>query len=151
MTTAREWDLRFLRLLDEPKRWSLEGGSGADHGVAAVVVSPDRRRMSIGYAGFPRGMSDRDKEMCRGNPTLRDAYCRHAERNAIANADCNLEGWTLYVSTHPCLECAIEAHANRIARVVSPPVQVNSRWTASQMDARDFLLRHGVQCECYGQ
>lgn len=151
MTSAADWDRRFLRLLEEPKGWSLGGGSGADHGVAAMVVSPDRRRMSIGYAGFPRGLSEEDKAMCRDNPTLRDAYCRHAERNAISNADCNLDGWTLYSTTHPCLQCAIEAHANRVTRVVSPPPQINSRWTASQLDARQFLMRHGVECECYAR
>lgn len=149
MTSQPDWDLRFLRLLEEPKRWSLEGGSGADVGVAAVLVSPDRRRMSIGYAGFPPGMREADKAQCRASPGLRDAYCRHAERNAISNAGCDLTGWTLYVSAHPCLECAIEAHSHRVARVVSPPVQVNTRWSRSQMDARDFLLRNGVECACY--
>lgn len=151
MTSQADWDLRFLRLLEEPKRWSLEGGSGADVGVAAALVSPDRRRLSIGYAGFPAGTSDEDKARCAASPRLRDEFMRHAERNAISNAGCDLTGWTLYVSTHPCQECALEAHAHRIARVVSPPVQINSRWMASQMSARLFLQGRGVECVCYAQ
>ena len=144
MTTAAEWDQRFMRLVEgEPLSWShIPGKEG---GAAALLVSPDRRRMSIGYAGLPRGASDDLVEAATVNPELRDAFCRHAERNALSNADCSVAGWTAYVTAMPCLQCALELHAHRIGRVVARTLAPGSRWHLECGNARLFLREHGVE------
>jgi|SRR5690554_1087819 len=83
--------------------------------VGAVLVR-DKRILSSGYNGAPRGMehcldigclreemkipSGQRQELCRG---------LHAEQNAIVHAayhGINIEGSTLYVTHQPCLTCA---------------------------------------------
>ena len=114
-------------------------------GVAAVVVSPDRRSTSFGYAGLPRDCTLRLEAECARDSVTMDALCRHAERNAISNAGRNLEGWTLYSTKAPCVECAMEAYANRVVRVVSPPPEPKSRWHWRQVQAARFMHELGVE------
>lgn len=144
MTSSAEWDSRFMRLVcGEPLSWSSIPGK--EGGAAALLVSPDRRRMSIGYAGLPRDASPQLVEDCLSNPKARDDYCRHAERNALSNIDCDVAGWTAYITAQPCLQCALELHARRIARVVCRRLQSGSRWTAECAEAKLFLEEHGVE------
>lgn len=144
MTSAAEWDDRFMRLVEgEPLSWSSIPGK--EGGAAALLVSPDRRRMSIGYAGLPRDVSKKLVEACMIDAKYRDQYCRHAERNALSNIDCDVAGWTAYVTAEPCLQCALELHARRIARVVCRALKPGSRWTHECKMARLFLRDHGVE------
>lgn len=89
--------------------------------VGAVLVSPDRTRISVGYNGFPRQVPDvvdwwhnRDSD---GAEFSKYDLVRHAEMNAITQAKTDLAGWTLYVTHHPCMECAKNIVAEGIARV----------------------------------
>lgn len=148
MTSAKEWDARFMRLIcGEPLSWSSIPGK--EGGAAALLVSPDRRRMSIGYAGLPRDAEPWLTEHCRSNSWARDDYCRHAERNALSNVDCDVSGWTAYITAEPCLQCSIELHARRIARVVARPLRTDSRWRDECMHARGFLESHGVEYQLH--
>ncbi len=144
MTSAVDWDDRFMRLVEgEPLSWSSIPGK--EGGVAALLVSPDRRRLSIGYAGLPRDASDQLIQECIAHGPTRDAYCRHAERNALSNIDCDVAGWTAYVTAQPCLSCSLELHARRITRVVCRQLKPGSRWAADCAEARLFLEEHGVE------
>lgn len=82
---------------------------------------------------------------CLSNPVARDNYCRHAERNALSNIDCDVAGWTAYITAQPCLQCALELHARRIARVVCRRLREDSRWRPECAEARLFLEEHGVE------
>lgn len=77
--------------------------------VGACIVSPEKKIMSMGYNGFPRGCSDDEFPWERQGAALETKYpfvC-HAELNAILNAHGrNLEGSTIYVALFPCNECA---------------------------------------------
>lgn len=144
MTAANLWDARFMRLVEgEPLSWSSIPGK--EGGAAALLVSPDRRRMSIGYAGLPRDASPVLVQACTSLAVFRDRYCRHAERNALSNIDCDVAGWTAYITMPPCVQCALELHARRIARVVCRPLKPDSRWAAECEEAQDFLMEHGVE------
>lgn len=137
------WDERFMRLAEgEPLSWShIPGKEG---GAAALVVSPNRRRFSIGYAGLPHDASTSLKNHCISHEATRDSYCRHAERNALSNIDCDVSTWTMYITAQPCLQCALEIHARRISRVVCRRLKPGSRWTVECAEAQLFLEEHGV-------
>ncbi len=83
--------------------------------VAAVLVR-DKRVISTGYNGTPRGVRNCDQGGCpRCNSDvpsghgLHECFCSHAEENAIVQAACHgiaVLGATLYTTFSPCLQCA---------------------------------------------
>jgi dCMP deaminase len=82
--------------------------------VGVIIVSPDNRRISVGYNGFPYGIKETEERWKR--PTKYSFVC-HAEINAIIQANANLEGWTLYTTIPVCSNCAkyvIQAGINRV-------------------------------------
>ena len=77
--------------------------------VGCVIVSPDKRRITTGYNGFPSDIPDyedwwnnRDVE---SDGIAKYDICQHAEINAIIQARTNLQGWSLYCTHRPCLSC----------------------------------------------
>ena len=83
--------------------------------VAAVLVR-DRRIISTGYNGTPRGVrncSDGGCPRCNSDTPsghgLGDCLCSHAEENSIVQAAYHgiaVKGSTLYTTFSPCLTCA---------------------------------------------
>lgn len=76
--------------------------------VGAVIVDDEHKVVSIGYNGFPRGISDDAYPWGREGELLESKYpyVVHAELNAILNAPRSIKNCTLYVSLFPCHECA---------------------------------------------
>ena len=77
--------------------------------VGACIVSNDNKILSMGYNGFPNGVSDDDFPWNRDGDPLENKYfyTTHSELNAILNyRGGTLEGSKLYVSLFPCNECA---------------------------------------------
>ena len=75
--------------------------------VGACIVGDDKRIISTGYNGFPRGCSDDEFPWNREGEETKYPYVVHAELNAILNAGGrSLAGSTLYVALFPCNECA---------------------------------------------
>ena len=77
--------------------------------VGACIVSRDNKILSMGYNGFPNGVSDDDFPWNRDGDPLENKYfyTTHSELNAILNyRGGTLEGSKLYVSLFPCNECA---------------------------------------------
>lgn len=113
----RDWDQVMMRMAQVIATMSKDPSTK----VGAVLISPDRTRISVGYNGFPRQIPDveawwnnrlNDKEFSKYE------LVRHAEMNAITQAKTDLAGWTLYVTHHPCMDCAKHIVAEGIARVV---------------------------------
>lgn len=83
--------------------------------VGAIIVR-DKRILSTGYNGAPRGLAHCEEVGCLrvklGIPSgQRPELCRglHAEQNAIIQAalyGTPIEGSTLYCTTQPCVICA---------------------------------------------
>jgi dCMP deaminase len=107
------WDKRFLELADHIALWSKDPRTK----VGAVVVDSKKRVVSLGYNGFPRGVSDYDKRYS-DRPT-KHLFVAHAERNALDNAPLMVDGCTLYVPLLPCNECAKSIIQKGIVRVVT--------------------------------
>ena len=77
--------------------------------VGACIVSSDNKILSMGYNGFPNGVSDDEFPWEREGEELQTKYpyVTHSELNAILNyRGGSLEGTKLYVSLFPCNECA---------------------------------------------
>ena len=82
--------------------------------VAAVVVK-DRRIISTGYNGTPRGTRNcneggcpRCNELVEEGTRLDECLCSHGEENAISQAayhGVSLQGATIYTTFSPCLQC----------------------------------------------
>ncbi|MDO5330507.1 MAG: dCMP deaminase family protein [Bacillota bacterium] len=77
--------------------------------VGACIVGPDKKVVSIGYNGMPRGVDDNAIPWGHGEG-LEDKYLYvcHAEFNAILNTrdGTALNGCSVYVTLFPCNECA---------------------------------------------
>ncbi len=82
--------------------------------VAAVIVK-DKRVMSTGYNGTPRGTTNcfeggcpRCNNLADSGTRLDECLCSHAEENAITQAayhGVSVKGGTLYTTFAPCLMC----------------------------------------------
>jgi dCMP deaminase len=82
--------------------------------VAAVIVR-DRRIISTGYNGTPRGVTNCNEGGCprcgsfeKSGVALGECYCSHAEENAITQSAYHgvaIKGSTLYTTFSPCLIC----------------------------------------------
>jgi len=104
MMNLTKWNIRFLRLAREIATWSLDPSKQ----IGSVAIGDDRRILSTGYNGFPRGIQDSDYRLSRREAKYK--YIVHSEMNCIYNACHNgisLLGSTLYVWGLPvCDECA---------------------------------------------
>ena len=105
-----DWDTYFMDIAHVVARRS----NCRRRHVAALIVR-ERRIVSTGYNGTPRGIrncSDGGCPRCAGpaasGENLGDCICAHAEENAIVQAayhGIEVRGGTLYCTTSPCLMC----------------------------------------------
>lgn len=118
-----DWDEYFMNIA---KVTSLRGNC-MKRKVAAVIVR-DKRIISTGYNGTPRGI----KNCCDGGcprcnsfgpsgQSLGDCLCSHAEENAIVQSayhGVGIKGATMYTTFSPCLTCTKMILNSGIAEVV---------------------------------
>ena len=81
----------------------------------AAVITRDRRIISTGYNGTPRGTLNCNEGGCprcnafaEGGTRLDECLCSHGEENAITQAayhGVSVRGGTLYTTFSPCLTC----------------------------------------------
>ncbi len=81
----------------------------------AAVITRDRRIISTGYNGTPRGTRNCNEGGCprcnafaEGGTKLDECLCSHGEENAITQAafhGVSVRGGTLYTTFSPCLMC----------------------------------------------
>jgi dCMP deaminase len=106
-----DWDTYFMDIAHVVKTRS----SCSRRQVAAVIVK-DRRVISTGYNGTPRGLPNCNEGGCSrcasdvpSGSALGDCICCHAEENAITQAAYHgiaVAGSSIYVTISPCLTCA---------------------------------------------
>ncbi len=144
MNTKRpDWDHYFM---DIAKVVSLRGNC-IKRKVAAVVVK-DRRIISTGYNGTPRGVTNCNEGGCprcnrfgASGVDLGECLCSHAEENAIVQAayhGVSIKGATLYTTYSPCLICTKMILNSGIAEVVF------SKAYALDEVARQLLSEAGI-------
>lgn len=88
--------------------------------VGAAIVDENHRVVSVGYNGFPQGVSDQEFPWAREGGTLETKYAFvvHAELNAILNSPRSVRGCAIYVSLFPCNECAKAIIQSGIKKIV---------------------------------
>jgi dCMP deaminase len=139
-----KWDLRFLSLaVNEIATWSKDPSK-----QVGAVLAKDKFRFVVGYNGFPPGISDTDARL-RDNET-KQQLINHAELNAVLNAAKNnfqTDGSSLYVSYHPCHNCARVIVGAGVRKVVCPPPidDPSSKWFRSHRVAQMILSEANVQ------
>lgn len=111
MPNQEKWDRHWLRLA-----WMTAINMSKDPTtkVGAVIVSPDNKQISIGYNGFPVGISETIVKW--GRPTKYE-YVIHSELNAIINCPFNTQGCSIYITMtprHRCLGHMLNAGIKRI-------------------------------------
>lgn len=135
---AHNWHQRFLDLARHVAGWSHDPSTQ----VGAVIVDSDRRVVSQGYNGPPRGTSDGLTD--RETRLLRTI---HAETNAILFARRDLAGCSLYVTHHPCAHCAAVIIQSGLKQVYVPPMDTDEfreRWEVSLIAADMMFQEAGV-------
>jgi dCMP deaminase len=120
-----KWDCRFLGLAKFVAQWSYDPSTK----TGAVIVDPDKRVVSVGYNGFPKGVSD-DQERY-ANRDMKYKLIVHCERNAMLFAGRSMKGCTLYtypfMSCSPCAAMVIQAGIVRCVAPEAEPEQ-QERW-----------------------
>ncbi len=120
--------------------------------MAALIVV-ERRIISTGYNGTPRGIRnclDGGCPRCAGDAPsgdrLGDCVCAHAEENAIVQAayhGIGVRGGTLYCTISPCLMCA-----KMIINAGLVEVVYENEYHFSKQ-ARALFQEAGVRCRRY--
>lgn len=106
-----DWDEYFMDIAHVVSK----RGNCCRRKVAAVIVS-DRRIISTGYNGTPRGIKNCFEDGCPrcasdapSGESLGECICAHAEENAIVQAAYHgiaVKDSMLYCILSPCLMCA---------------------------------------------
>ncbi|MBQ6560657.1 MAG: dCMP deaminase family protein [Erysipelotrichaceae bacterium] len=88
--------------------------------VGACIIDSEKKVVSIGYNGMPRGCNDNEFPWEREGGFLdtKYAFVVHAELNAILNSPRSVKDCTLYVSLFPCNECAKAIIQSGIKKIV---------------------------------
>ena len=111
MDKRPSWDEYFMEIA---RVVALRSNCSRRH-VAAVIVK-DKRIISTGYNGTPRGIRNCDEGGCPrcashapSGTNLTECLCSHGEENAIVQAAYHgicVKDSTLYTTYSPCLLCA---------------------------------------------
>jgi len=129
------WDEYFMRIASEVAQRST-----CDRAQVGAVVVKDKRILTTGYNGSPRGLP----HCSEAGHLMVDGHCVrtiHAEQNALLQGALHgvaLAGGTVYVTHQPCLNCAKMIINAGIVRVV---------FTRAYLDplSEDFLKQAGVE------
>ena len=122
--------------------------------VAAIIVK-DRRLISTGYNGTPRGAKNcneggcpRCNSMAKSGTGLEECLCSHGEENAITQAayhGTSLKGATLYSTFAPCLLCTKMIINSGIVEVIyNQDYPLNDRAMALLRECGVKLRKHLV-------
>ena len=131
-----------MKLAQEVSTWSKDPSTQ----TGAVLVSPDKTDIIVGFNGFAKRMKD-DPELY-ANREVKYSRIIHCEVNAVILAKRPVDGYTLY--TYPflsCDRCAVTMVQAGIVRAVAPkPTPEQSvRWEAAFVKTRAYFAEAGVE------
>mgnify|MGYP003647500592 CR=1 FL=1 len=117
----KRWDMRFLEMAQLVASWSKDPSTK----VGATIVDDDRRVISVGYNGFPKGVADNKRLEDRDE---KYKMIVHAERNALLFSNTSVKNCSIFTYPFmPCPVCAGMIIQSGISRVISFKSD-NKRW-----------------------
>ncbi len=119
---ASKWAKRFIQMAELVGSWSKDPST-----QVGAVITKQNRIVSVGFNGYPHGISDSAEIDERETKYLKTL---HAEENAILFAKRDLDGCEIWVTHFPCPNCAAKIIQTGIS-VVHCPAQTDdflSRW-----------------------
>lgn len=135
---SQKWHNRFLDLAKLISGWSKDPSTK----VGAVIVDKNKRIVSVGYNGFPKGVDDDHRLHDRESKYL---MIVHGEMNAILFANKSLEDCTLYTYPFmPCPRCSSMIIQTGIKTVIAP-MNTNERWENEFIESRTLFKQAGVE------
>jgi dCMP deaminase len=145
LSGLEKWDRRFLQLSQTVSQWSKDPSQG----VGSVIVDPERRVVSLGFNGFPRGIQDSEGRL--NDRSIKLQYTIHAETNAILQAKQDLTGTTIYCNIPPCSSCGLSIIQAGIQRVVTyvPDQKLIDRWGESFDRSLNLFKEAGLEYKAY--
>ena len=141
------WDEYFMKIA------TVVGERGTcDRGRCGCVIVRDKRILTTGYAGAPKGLPHCDDvghlmHTVKNPDGSESRHCirtTHAEQNAIIQAalhGISLEGATLYLKFEPCFNCTKSIINAGIKRIVC-----QKRYHAGKL-TREMLEKAGIKLE----
>lgn len=114
--------------------------------VGAVIIDTDRRIVSTGFNGPPRGTDD---DIAFADRDIKLMRVLHAEENAILFAMRSVRGYSMFTTHHPCAHCAAVIAQAGIQHVYHPPVSASfmNRWYDQITQAQEMFREAGVSRE----
>ena len=139
-----KWHNRFIDIAKSVSGWSKD----PSRQIGAIAVR-NRKILSTGYNGFPKGIEDTEERY--NNRELKYQYVVHAEMNCIYNAAENgisLRDSTLYIYGLPvCGDCALGIIQAGVSRVVALSEGTPDRWIEAIENTDEIFKEAGVKYE----
>lgn len=134
------WTTRFMTMARIIASWSKHPTTQ----VGCVAIDDEKRQMSGGFNGLPRGCNDaRLLDQSRASSTV------HAEANAVAAAARPvMKGTSVFVTEPPCAQCtALLIQAGVIAIYYKPNPEMAPKWVESFKEAQIICREAGVDLQ----
>ncbi|WP_064609174.1 dCMP deaminase family protein [Photobacterium sp. J15] len=133
-----KWAVRFFQMAELVGSWSKDPST-----QVGAVITQGNRIVSVGFNGYPHGISDSADIDDRDMKLLKTL---HAEENAILFSKRDLAGCDIWVTHFPCPNCAAKIIQTGIS-VVNCPEQTEdflSRWGDKIKVSQDMFTQAGV-------
>lgn len=136
---ASKWAERFFQLAELVGSWSKDPST-----QVGAVITQGNRVVSLGFNGYPHGVSDRADSEDRD---LKYAKTIHAEENAILFAKRDITDCEIWVTHFPCPNCAAKIIQTGIAVVHCPQQSEDylSRWGDKVAISESLFAEAGIQ------
>lgn len=136
-----KWTKRFYQMAKLVGSWSKDPST-----QVGAVITKGNRIISVGFNGYPHGISDSADTDDREMKLLKTL---HAEENAILSAKRDLTNCDIWVTHFPCPNCAAKIIQTEISRVFCPEQTADflSRWEDKIKISVDMFNQAGVKIE----
>ncbi|MFC5078055.1 tRNA-specific adenosine deaminase [Vibrio thalassae] len=136
-----KWAKRFIQMAELVGSWSKDPST-----QVGAVITKNNRIVSVGFNGYPHGISDSAEIDERETKYLKTL---HAEENAILFAKRDLDGCEIWVTHFPCPNCAAKIIQTGISAVHCPQQTEDflSRWGEKISLSQDMFDQAGVQVD----
>ena len=135
------WAERFLQMAELVASWSKDPST-----QVGAVITEHNRIVSLGFNGYPHGISD---SAGTDNRELKLLKTLHAEENAILYAKRDLKGCEIWVTHFPCPNCAAKIIQTGISAVhcTKQSEDFLSRWGDKITLSEEMFNQSGVQVD----